>query len=85
MWIKSQSRTVIVKADMVYVGDDEYSNKVYCGNGNSEVMLGKYKDSDRAIEVLDTICDRLEDGMDFSENDNGQVFNRHMIFEMPVI
>lgn len=84
MWIKNQNRTLIVNTNMVYVGD-ENSNIVYCGNGSNEVTLGEYKDSDRALEILNIICDRLEDGMDFSENTDGQVFNRYMIFEIPVI
>ncbi len=84
MWIKNQNRTLIINTNMVYVGD-ENSNTVYCGNGSNEVTLGEYKDSDRALEILNIICDRLEDGMDFSENTDGQVFNRYMIFEIPVI
>jgi UPF0288 family protein (methanogenesis marker protein 3) len=85
MWIKNQNRTLLVNTDMVFAGDNEESNMLYCNNRNDQVQLGEYKDTNRALEVLDTIGDRLEDGMDFSEDFNGQVFNRHMIFEMPVI
>ncbi|MGL5641392.1 MAG: hypothetical protein ACRDDM_03935 [Paraclostridium sp.] len=85
MWIKNQNRTLLANTDMVFAGDNEESNIVYCNNGNNQVQLGEYKDTDRALEVLDTIADGLEDGMDFVEDVEGQVFTRYIIFEMPVM
>lgn len=84
MWIKNQNRKLIANVNMVFISEEENSNIIYGENGSSDVVLGEYKDATRALEVLDTIADRLEDGMDFSEDVKGQIFNRHMIFEMPV-
>lgn len=84
MWIKNQNRKLIANVNMVFISEEENSNIIYGENGSSDVILGEYKDAARALEVLDTIADRLEDGMDFSEDVKGQIFNRHMIFEMPV-
>lgn len=83
MYIKNQSRNLIVNSNFIYIGDANKSN-VYCRKDGDIILLGRYCCEERAQEVFDIICDRLEDGMDFIESNNEQSFKRHMIFEMPI-
>ena len=47
-------------------------------------MLGSFNSRERAQEVLFEIMDRLEDGMKLQEDAGGQVFTRHMVWEVPI-
>lgn len=87
MFIKSQCREILINADFFEVGAE-----VDCGNGvfaikeNRSVLLGEYESNERAKEVLNMICDSIEDGMELIEEDSksDQSIIRNCIFEMPI-
>ena len=62
LWVRSQNRTRLVKAEHIYYCKNEFTNnelKHYiCSIGAYD--LGKYKTEERALEVLDEIQDLLE-------------------------
>lgn len=87
MFIKNQDGTIVVNTDFVFVGDqfgDE--KKVFCKKGDCTIELGEYDTHERGKEVLDMICDALEDGMELIEEDSksDQSVIRNCIFEMPI-
>lgn len=86
MFIKSQDRNLVVNADFMYVPDEEnFKTQVVAIKGDRRIILGEYCCNDRAKEVLDTICDAIEDGMEIIEHDDKseQSISRHSIFDMP--
>ena len=61
LWIRSQDKKRLVKAEHIYYCEDEFTNnelKHYiCITGAYD--LGVYKSKERALEVLDEIHQRL--------------------------
>lgn len=59
MIIRSQHKKNIVNLDNI---DSIYANEygeinAYNGNGNSRILMGQYSTEEKAIKVLDMICD----------------------------
>ena len=87
MFIKSQCREILINADFFEVGSEvDCENCVYAIKENKNVLLGEYESNERAKEVLDMICDSIEDGMELIEDDSktDQSVIRNCIFEMPI-
>lgn len=84
MFVKSQNRNILVNADFFEI---DYGNCVFAVKENRSVVIGEYESNERAKEVLDMICDAIEDGMELIEDDSksDQSVIRNCIFEMPVI
>ena len=57
LWIKSQDRTKLVKADNISYMDtaEDYERKVHSLWNDCKGILGIYKTKERALEVLDEI------------------------------
>jgi hypothetical protein len=68
MWIRSQDKRTLVKTNDIWVDD----GRVLSIDNN--VTLGSYKDSKRALEVLDEIQECIE----FSSEENSSY-----VYKMP--
>ncbi len=75
MWIRSQSKEVLKFCSNIKV--DESS--LYSGG----VLLGKYATKQKAVEVLETIQDRIMNGSRFDEIQNGRRKTSDFVFQMP--
>ena len=66
MWIRSQDKKTLVKADKLIIGYDK-DEKVYEIH-NVYDSLGIYKSKERAIEVLDEIQERISPKFNYKGN-----------------
>ena len=66
MWIRSQDKKTLVKADKLIIGYDK-DEKVYEIH-NVYDSLGIYKSKERAIEVLDEIQERISPKFNYKWN-----------------
>lgn len=78
LWVRLQNRYRLLKVEDIIVSEDN----VCCDNEKGRLILGTYKNEERALEVLDEIqyniknigkCDLTDDGIIFYTN----------IYEMP--
>ncbi|WP_069649666.1 hypothetical protein [Caloranaerobacter ferrireducens] len=74
MWIRSQDKKMLIKANVIQVCslDDEYTQIWGYVNEISEpqyngFILGEYKTEERALEVLDDIQNRIKEGISIYE------------------
>ena len=69
MWVRTQDKETLVKADKLYI--DKNNNK-YTINFDSCTdrwyILGTYKSKERAIEVLDEIQERISPKFNYKGN-----------------
>lgn len=85
MFIRNQERDILVNLDFVYVPTVEgCKTEVHGRKDGAVINLGKYCCGERALEVLNTIQDAMEDGTECNEYSALQQWNRKFIFEMPV-
>lgn len=88
MFIRSQCREILINTDCITI-ENEGSKKtsIFAIKEGKMVFLASYKTKDRAKEVLDMICDLIEDGPELIEEDSDskQSIIRNCIFEMPII
>ena len=82
MWIRSQDKKTLVKADKLIIGYDK-DEKVYEIH-NVYDSLGIYKSKERAIEVLNEIQAYLENNYlsinDMPQHNNGIIANGIVLF-----
>lgn len=57
MWIRSQDKTILVKADYVTIGINEI---VAACSSKSCVTIGEYSSQEKALKVLDMIQNAIE-------------------------
>jgi len=61
LWVRSQNKETLVKVDNLNIDKDDYS--IYMQKQTFQVILGKYKTKERALQVLDEIQDILKPKM----------------------
>ncbi len=66
IWVRSQDKKTLVKADKLIIGYDK-NEKVYEIH-NVYDSLGTYKSKERAIEVLDEIQERISPEFNYEGN-----------------
>ena len=76
MWVMSQYRNRLIKVESFHVRG--------CCLFSEDIRLGTFESEERALEVLQEIVDRLEDGMHLYEEDKEQTYKRAIIFEVPL-
>lgn len=59
LWIRTQDRTGILKADTIFVFEKQIVKKVYGDDLVKGICLGTYATKERALEVLDEIQDLI--------------------------
>ena len=90
LWIRSQDRTKLVKADNISYMDtaEDYERKVHSLWNDCKGILGIYKTKERALEVLDEIENHLINSS-FAKKTNGLgevkdiIPNPLFVYEMP--
>lgn len=80
MYVRSQNKRYLSYVINFQIGGIDHDQ---IWNSDDKELLGIYKNEERALEVMDMIQDRLEDGMIIEEDSNGQTFTRYCTFEMP--
>lgn len=60
LWVRSQDRLCLVKADLLVIEDNEIRNYVKGSEFYEHVVLGTYKTKERALEILDEIQDIID-------------------------
>ena len=72
LWIRSQDRTKLVKADNISYMDtaEDYKKEVHSLWNDCKGILGTYKTKERALEVLDDIQNNMLKGS-FAKKING--------------
>lgn len=90
LWIRSQDKTKLVKADnIVYMDSSEdYEKEVHSLWNDCKGILGTYKTKERALEVLDEIQEFIEnkDKIKITQDINGitsEVEDAKRVYEMP--
>jgi len=78
MWIRSQNKTVLIRAGFIDVCD----TRIFASNSQTKIektgiCIGKYETVERAIEVLDEIQESVWDCLNVNENVMAK------IYEMP--
>ena len=79
MWIRSQDKKTLVKADKLIIGYDK-NEKVYEIH-NVYDSLGIYKSKERALEVLDEIQEKIIN-FEFGEA-NECLISNEVVYQMP--
>lgn len=85
LWIRSQDKETLLKINRIY----NFAMTIFAEDKNDrEIVLGTYKTKERALEVLDEICEYIEKvgKSEIISNENGimsgiKYFGR--IYEMP--
>ncbi len=78
MIIISQDRTVIINFDNIHlITKNDDSPYIFARTSVAEVMLGKYKTDQRALEVLNSLSDAISNNIS-----NNIIFNKK-IYIMP--
>lgn len=80
MYVRSQNKRYLSYVINFQIGGIDHDQ---IWNSDDKELLGIYKNEERALEVMDMIQDRIEDGMIIEEDSNGQTFTRYCTFEMP--
>ena len=91
MWIRSQDKKTLVKADKLIIGYDK-DEKVYEIH-NVYDSLGIYKSKERALEVLDEIQERISPKFNYKGNNEEadlfiktQILNSMIaVYQMPEV
>ena len=80
LWIRSQDRTKLVKADNISYMDtaEDYERKVHSLWNDCKGILGIYKTKERALEVLDEIQRILMFEWDYKDK-----FSMTRVYTMP--
>ena len=60
LWIRSQSKEVLVKADAVYIVERISEYKKYYYIEDEKYRYAKYKTKERALEIIDEIVQILQ-------------------------
>lgn len=88
LWIRSQSRTLLEKANSIkiahYTENQKVLNSIVV---NNDYVFGEYETQERALEVLDEIDEFVDlfnrKGFGNVLSDDG-VHPKHTIYEMPL-
>ncbi len=90
LWIRSQDRTKLVKADNISYMDtaEDYERKVHSLWNDCKGILGIYKTKERALEILDEIQEFIEDKEKSnieitSDGINQSITYPKIVYEMP--
>lgn len=81
MWIRSQDKTVLVKADYVTIGINEI---VAACSSNSCVTIGEYSSQEKALKVLDMIQECIEHNNSHQSARIGIPYLEYNVFQMPL-
>ena len=90
LWIRSQDRTKLVKADNISYMDtaEDYERKVHSLWNDCKGILGIYKTKERALEILDEIQEFIEDkeksNIEITSDEiNQSITYPKIVYEMP--
>ena len=84
LWIRSQDRLCLAKADLLVIEDNEIRNYVKGSEFYEHFVLGTYKTKERALEVLDEIQRKLDYIYELSLRPRELTTIEHkIVYEMP--
>lgn len=91
MWIRSQSKTILIKSDYIIVNDNDILAKT---NSNSFLItIGTYSSEAKALKVLDmiqtTLMGKKTEKRHYFQNNKYITFNYYdsvdnLVFQMPL-
>lgn len=79
LWVRSQDGKKLVLASEFEMFEAFDGVSIYANN----LIVGKYKDVDRAIEVLDEIVVQLRNGGSFDDMYKSRRVSKSNVFSMP--
>ena len=79
LWVRSQDGKKLVLASEFEMFEAFDGVSIYANN----LVVGKYKDVDRAIEVLDEVVTQLRNGGTFDDMYKQRRVNKSNVFSMP--
>lgn len=79
LWVRSQDGKKLVLAGEFEMFEAFDGVNIYANN----LIVGKYKDVDRAIEVLDEIVTQLRNGGSFDDMYKSRRVSKSNVFSMP--
>lgn len=69
MIIISQDKTIIINFDNVeFITKNDNSPYIYARTNKAEIMIGKYKNEERALEVLNSLSDAIINNIFLNKN-----------------
>lgn len=69
MIIISQDKTTIINFDNVeFITKNDNSPYIYAKTNKAEIMIGKYKNEERALEVLNSLSDAIINNIFLNKN-----------------
>mgnify|MGYP004527224795 CR=1 FL=1 len=80
LWIRSQDRKDLICTRRIYVHENTIRTNIYEAIGFA--ILGEYETKERALDVLDTIQNKLKYGMQVTNN-NQIVGTTTYVYQMP--
>lgn len=87
MWIRSQSKTILINSDYIIVNDNDILAKT---NSNSFlVTIGTYSSEEKALKVLDMIQNQINMNEEFASqgenhNNKGSLRLIKFVYQMPL-
>lgn len=84
MWIRSQDKRTLVNANRLWIAGAGiiYNLPPTSIEGDSD-LLGKYKNLERAMEVLDDIQKHLENSTEIIKDVSNSHCIHHIVYQMP--
>ena len=79
LWVRSQDGKKLVLAGEFELFEAFDGVSIYANN----LCVGKYKDADRAIEVLDEVVTQLRNGGSFDDMYKSRRVSKSNVFSMP--
>ena len=80
MWIRSQDKETIVKANRI----DVVVNTIRCCNNDDSIFIGEYSNREKALKVLGMIQTRIiENYSDRQVPYTEEKYNAYYVFQMP--
>ena len=84
MWIRSQDKTKLIKAEFIRISGNEI---VATCSDIPATKIGEYSSQEKALKVLDMIEDRINQNEEFAaqgERDHGYIRLIKFVYQMPL-
>lgn len=83
MWIRSQDKKKLVNCNSIMVVDGTITNEAQIWDDTRSECLGIYKNTDRAIKVLDEIHEKLVTCARYDSIIDGERIAGEAVYQMP--
>lgn len=91
LWVRSQSKKMLIETKSIYIDNNDNKNILCDGSTNTTIVIGVYSSYERALKVLDMIVNYINSGgrmfvTDLHKTDFGMsaIYEKKLgVFQMP--